>query len=80
MSPKKTLLFLLKLNTKNPTRAPIIIGKNKKRVGSEISIIPPATKKNLIDKNEASPSSPSIRFSALTITTKTKSDTKTSNQ
>ena len=45
VSPKKTLLFLLKLNTKNPTRAPIMIGKNKKRVGSEISTIPPATKK-----------------------------------
>ena len=32
----KTLLFLLKLNTKNPTRAPIMIGKNKKELGQKL--------------------------------------------
>ena len=33
-----------------PTRAPTIIGKNKNILESAIKIIPPATKKNFIDK------------------------------
>ena len=63
-----------------PTRAPIIIGKNKNILESAIKIIPPATKKNFIDKKDAKPSNPSIRFKAFTITTKTKRDTITEIQ
>jgi hypothetical protein len=80
VSPKNTFLSLLKLNAKNPIRAPIIIGKKRNILESAIRIIPPATKKNFIDKNEASPSSPSIKFNAFTTTTKTKRETKTPSQ
>ena len=80
-SPKNTFRVRLKLNHKNPSKALIIIIKNKNHSGLETRIIPPATRKNLMDINEAKPSKPSIKFNAFTTTTKTKTlDTNSSHQ
>ena len=71
VSPKKTFFAELKLCIKNPNRAPIDIGK-KNIISFEFNITTPAIqRKKFIKINTAKPSSPSIRFSALTIIMKT---------
>jgi hypothetical protein len=76
VSPRNTFLEALKLCIKKPIRAPIIIGKNRNISLLEIRIIPPRIKKNLIETNDAKPSKPSIKFKALTTTTKTNMEIK----
>ena len=75
VSPKKTFFTELKLCKRKPSKAPIIIGKNKNISLELATITPPITIINLSEIKEAKPSSPSTKLRALTIIKKTKSVT-----